>query len=439
MPHFCRFSFLLMFLPAAAAISQSPPCIETMPGMQVGPTSAPPESTLVGTVEQHASSGTSAEPAATPMSMLMTERAGWRLMFHANGFLADIQQTSPRGGDKLFSTNWVMPMAERRLGPGSLTLRAMLSLEPATITDREYPLLFQQGETAYGRPIVDGQHPHNFFMELAALYDLPLGEKTLVSAYYAPVGDPALGPTAYPHRASASENPVAPLGHHQQDSTHIAGNVATVALTHGMVRLEASGFQGQEPDEHRWEIAPGAMDSWSARLTVAPWRYWTGQYSFGRLHAPEALFPNEDQQRMTASVMLDRPWPSGNLAATALWGRTRSLADGTKENSYLFEATMRFQRSNYAWTRIENAGRSNELLLDGQPLPPGFQEQPIGHVQAYTFGYDRELPMRARLNTAVGAQVTTYGVPGALRPFYGSDPIGVAVFVRIRPAAGGGR
>ena len=74
---------------------------------------------------------------------------------------------SARGGDKFFSTNWFMPMAQRELGPGELTLRAMLSLEPATVTGRQYPLLFQQGETAYGNPIVDGQHPHDFFMELA--------------------------------------------------------------------------------------------------------------------------------------------------------------------------------------------------------------------------------------------------------------------------------
>ena len=126
-------------------------------------------------------------------------------MFHANVFITDEQQSSPRGGDKFFSTNWFMPMAERTLGPGQLTVRAMFSLEPATITDRRYPLLFQQGETAVGVPIADGQHPHDFFMELVALYDWRVTTQTLLSFYFAPVGDPALGPTAYPHRASASK------------------------------------------------------------------------------------------------------------------------------------------------------------------------------------------------------------------------------------------
>src|SRR5262249_9614280 len=149
---------------------------------------------------------------------------------HGQLFLNFLQQSGPRGYDKIFSTNWFMPMAQRQLGPGQLTLRTMISLEPATVTQRFYPELFQQGETAFGRPIVDGQHPHDFFMELAALYDWKLGEHTLFSLYGAPVGDPAMGPVAYPHRASASEDPVATLGHHLQDSTHIANDVITAGL-----------------------------------------------------------------------------------------------------------------------------------------------------------------------------------------------------------------
>src|SRR5580693_8478204 len=275
--------------------------------MQGGVMNMQPQN-LIQEIEHHASSGTSAEPNSTPTPMWMTMHGDWMLMFHANAFIVDEQQTSPRGGDKFFSTNWFMPMAQRQLGPGTLTLRTMLSLEPATITGRQYPLLFQQGETAYGNPIVDGQHPHNFIMEFGALYDWKLGEKTLLSFYAAPVGDPALGPTAYPHRASAEENPVATLGHHQQDSTHISDDVVTVGVTHGIARIEASGFHGREPDEFRWDINYGKIDSWATRLTVAPGKNWSGQYSYARIASPEALFPSEDQARTTASVMYDRPF-----------------------------------------------------------------------------------------------------------------------------------
>jgi hypothetical protein len=384
-------------------------------------------------IEHHATSGTSAEPNSTPMPMLMTMKSNWMIMFHANVFITDEQQSGPRGGDKFFSTNWFMPMAQRKLGPGVFTVRTMLSLEPATVTDRRYPLLFQQGETAFGVPVADGQHPHDFIMELAALYDLKLSDNALLSFYFAPMGDPAMGPTAYPHRASAFENPVGTLGHHQEDSTHIADDVVTVGLTYRIARIEASGFHGREPDEFRWDIDQGKIDSWSTRLTIQPGKDWSGQYSYSRIKSPESIFPTESQERMTASIMYNRPFHGGNSANTILWGRTRSLEDNSVFNSYLLESTVRFLNRNYAWTRIENAERSNELILGENPLPPSFREQPIGHVQAYTFGYDRDFDVIPHLATAIGAQVTVYGVGENLKPVYGSHPAGAAIFIRIRP------
>ena len=387
-------------------------------------------------IVSHTASGTSVEPTSTPAPMLMINKGSWMLMFHANVFVLEEQQSSTRGGDRFFSTNWFMPMAQRKTGPGVFTVRAMLSLEPATIADRRYPLLFQQGETAYGLPIADGQHPHNFFMELAALYDFKLTPRTLLSLYVAPVGDPAIGPTAYPHRVSAAEDPLATLGHHQEDSTHIADDVATVGVTYRVVRVEASGFHGREPGEDRWNIDQGTPDSWSLRLTVQPGKNWSGQYSYARIAGPEALFPRENQERMAASLMYNRPLHDGNWASTILWGRTRSLQDDAIFNSYLLESTIQFRTLNHVWTRIESAERSNELILGENPLPPGFVEKPIGQVQAYTLGYDRDIDLVPHLGSAIGAQVTTYGVPDLLQPIYGTHPAGVAVFVRLRPFSG---
>jgi hypothetical protein len=393
--------------------------------------------TFIEEIENHETSGTSAEPNSTPTPMWTTVKGDWMVMFHANAFITDEQQSSSRGGDRFFSTNWFMPMAQRTLGPGTLTIRTMLSLEPATVTDRRYPLLFQQGETAFGVPIADGQHPHNFFMEMAGLYDLKLGEKSLLSFYVAPVGDPALGPTAYPHRASALEDPVGTLGHHQEDSTHIAYDVVTTGLAYRALRIEASGFHGREPDENRWTISQGAIDSWSTRLTIQPGQNWSAQYSYGRLQSPEALFPTDNQERMTASIMYNRPLQNGNWASTVLWGRTRSLQANSIFNSYLFESTLQFLKRNYVWTRIENAERSNELIVGENPLPPGFREEPIGQVQAYTFGYDHDFALIPRIASAFGGQVTTYSAPDTLKPIYGSHPVGVAVFLRLRPVPRG--
>jgi hypothetical protein len=443
-----------------------------------------PPTNLIEAELSHTNSGTSIEPPSTPASMLMSNYRGWTLMLHGSAFIADIQQhaasnpTSPspatcaqfnipcttpviRGGDKLFSTNWLMPMAMRQLGQngryGQLTLRTMFSLEPATISARQYPELFQQGETAFGKPIIDGQHPHDFFMEVAALYDIRLGSpqaRTLLSFYAAPIGDPAIGPTAYPHRHSASEDPIAALGHHQEDSTHIAFNVFTGGLTWRWLRFEESGFHGAEPTEQRWGFQPSpnghAVDSYSSRITFSPTQDWAAQYSIAHIVSPEALYPYENQQRQTASIMYNRPVgirhdttsmpgmdmttpATGNWSTTLLWGRTKSLADNGKENSYLLESLLQFHTRNYVWTRIENAARSNELLLPpGSKLPPNFTESPIGHVAAYTVGYDRDYRIIPHILTAPGAQFTTYTTPAPLNSIYGHHPWGVVAFVRLR-------
>jgi hypothetical protein len=242
-----------------------------------------------------------------------------------------------------------------------------------------------------------------------------------------------MGPAAYPHRASASENPIAPLGHHFQDSTHIAADVVTLGVTHRSVRLEASGFHGREPDEFRWNINSGKMDSWSARVTANPGQNWSLQYSIAQMHSPEELAPAEDIRRMTASVQYNRPLPGGNWATLLLWGRNQDVSGGNVGNSYLLESTLRFRERNYAWTRIENVDRTNELRLGGDPEPPGFSERYFTRVQAYTAGYEREVGHIPHLSTALGGQFTWYGVPDVLKPIYGKRPVGGIVFLRVRP------
>ena len=131
--------------------------------------------------------------------------------------------------------------------------------------------------------------------------------------------------------------------------------------------------------------------------------------------------------------MYNRPFHAGNWTSTLVWGHTRSLTDSVIQNSYLLESLVRFGEKNNAWTRIENDDRTTELLLGEHPVPSGFSEDPAGRVQAYTFGYDRELPLVPHAGTALGAQVTGYTVGSRLEPVYGSDPLGVVVFLRIRP------
>src|SRR5271154_6970266 len=135
-------------------------------------------------------SGTSGNPAAWPMPMIMTTPgSGWTAMYMANGFVVDTQESGPRGGDKLYSTNWFMGAFQHPLGSkATFEFDVMVSLEPATVTDRRYPELFQTGETAFGNSIVDGQHPHNFIMALGLHYVRTLSEHAMLDLYFAPVG-----------------------------------------------------------------------------------------------------------------------------------------------------------------------------------------------------------------------------------------------------------
>lgn len=241
-----------------------------------------------------------------------------------------------------------------------------------------------------------------------------------------------MGPTAYPHRGSAAENPMAPLGHHLEDSSHISDDVITAAFTYKLARIEASGFHGREPDEFRWDIDSGKIDSWSLRGTLNPAPNWSAQYSFAHLTSPEALHPGEDLQRMTASVMYNRPLLSGNWASTLLWGRNRDLETGLVWNGYLAESTLKFKERNYVWGRIENVDRTSELLLRGSE-PPGSAERVVGRVQAYTAGYERDLRLIPHLASGIGTEFTLYSAPASLQGAYGSHPVGGLIFVRLRP------
>jgi hypothetical protein len=378
-------------------------------------------------------SGTSVNPESWPMPMIMTHFGSWNTMFMGEAFLVETQQSGPRGGDKLYSPNWFMGTAEHRAGTnGAFQMDLMLSLEPATVTDRRYPLLFQTGETAFGQPIVDGQHPHNFIMALGFHYVRELGGGTRIEVYFAPVGDPALGPIAYPHRASAAELPEAPIGHHWQDSTHISDDVVTVSLGYKKLKLEASGFHGAEPGENRWIIQQGAIDSWSGRVWFFPAKNWAAQVSMGRLTHPEALEPG-DQVRTTASIEYTKPMRGSSWASSVIWGRNHDTATGHNVNSYLAESVVPIRRKNFITGRAELVDK-DELFADEPALEQNLDVLygSTFRIGAYTIGYTRDIDLFRNIETGIGANFTAYSLPDAIKPYYGDRPVGGDVFIRFR-------
>jgi hypothetical protein len=346
-------------------------------------------------------------------------------MAHGAIFIDYNQQGGPRGVGKAESVNWGMLMQQHRLGSGTILFRQMFSAESLTSPHPGFPELFQTGETYHDEPLVDHQHPHNVFAELAAEYTLPISDKISWELYGGPSAEPALGPVTYIHRASAAELPMAPLGHHLQDSTHTSFGVVTTGFVIERVKLEASAFNGREPNEQRWSIQLAALDSWSGRAFVAPARDWTAQYSIGRLENPEALEPGS-QWRQTASIEYNRPWQEGSWATSLVWGRVHKIATGVNLNSYLLESTINFRRRNYAFSRLE--------LVDKDELFPHTTPVTTDRIGAYTFGGVRDLIYNKTWQMGLGGDLTFYSKPAALNAVYGSHPVSFQIFLRFRPA-----
>jgi hypothetical protein len=372
----------------------------------------------------HTGSGTAWQPASVPAFEWMWMRGGWELMAHGVIFIDYNQQGGPRGAGKAESVNWGMLMEQHKFAHGTILFRQMFSAESLTSPHPGFPELFQTGETYHGHALVDHQHPHNVFAELSALYTLPLTRRLSWELYGGPTAEPALGPVAYLHRASASELPLAPLSHHLQDSTHTSFGVITTGFVIERIRLEASALNGREPNEQRWSIQLAALDSWSARASVAPTRNWVAQYSIGRLEHPEALEPGS-QWRQTASAEYNRPLASGNWATTLVWGRVHKLATNTNLNGYLLESTLNFRERNYAFSRLE--------LVDKDELFPQATIHPAYRIGAYTLGGVRDLIHDRAWLLGLGADLTFYSKPATLDATYGSRPVSFQVFLRVRP------
>ena len=379
-------------------------------------------------------SGTSWQPASTRMNMQHKSSGDWLLMFHYNAIVGLNAQGGPRGVAKFESANWFMPMAFRKVGPGTLELRGMFSFEPFTFPPGGSPLLFQTGETYKGQPIIDAQHPHDLFMELSSTYTVPLGDRATWFAYFGYPGEPALGPTAFMHRTSASENPSAALSHHLQDSSHITFGVFTTGFTYRWFKLEGSVFNGREPDENRYDIEANPWTSRSARLSFAPNSNWSMQVSHGFLRNPEPL-EEGDVRRTTASISYNKPLSRGYWATSLIWGRNHESHSGEifNLNGYVAESTVNFQDKNYLYTRLELVDK-NQLLRDADRLLLGITDHhPSFRIGAYTFGGAHDFYATEKLRVAIGTDVTFYSKPATLDPIYGDNPVSYRLFLRFRP------
>ena len=361
--------------------------------------------------------------------------SGWSLGLDSVVFATFNRQGSRRGETQFVSQNWLMAMGMRRLARGTLTLSVGLSAEPVTVGAAGYSHIFQVGEAYRNLQVTDRQHPHDLLMQLAATWRVPLGKQVSFTVAGGLVGEPALGPAVFIHRASSSENPTAPLSHHIFDSTHITHGVLMLGLDRGPLAIEGSVFRGREPDEYRYDLDLGALDSWSMRLWFRPGPEWAIQGSHGYLHEPEALEPG-DQRRTNGSVSWLRQRGLNFTAATAAVGRNaRRFA---KVRALLLELTQQWGRTS-VYSRFEALTVETEILLFPQIVHRPHPGELIDPVKQLTAGVVRDVADVRGFQVGIGGDVVFYGVPETLRFTHDARPVSYHVFMRLRPPARGGR
>jgi hypothetical protein len=375
-------------------------------------------------------SGTSWQPDTSPHQGIHAQYGEWMTMWHAmfNGVYDN--QGGPRGDTKAFVSGMVMAMAQRQVEASTFGFRAMMSPEPF-MGANGYPNLLATGETADGRThLVDRQHPHELFMELAATYSYQFAKTSSVYLYAGLPGEPALGPSAFMHRTSGLDNPEAPITHHWLDSTHIVFGVLTAGVVLDTVKLEASTFRGREPDQYRYDIEAPKLDSYSARASWNPTKELSMQVSWGHIESPEQLVPMLNENRITASIAYTKQFGDGNLWATTLaWGRKYN-SPGNVLDGYLAESELIFKNGITLFGRAERV--QNDELLERGEIVTGFESShPVYTVSKISAGGIYDFIRTQNMKFGIGALASRYGIPDALKSEYG-DPTSYMIFARLK-------
>jgi len=368
-------------------------------------------------------SGTTWQPDASEHAGLHVMSGDWSLMAHGVLNLVYDHQSGPRGGDKAFASGMLMGMARRPVANGTIEFRAMVSPDPL-IGKSGYPLLLASGETANGRArLIDRQHPHDFFMELSASVSQNIGANGSLFLYGGLPGEPAFGPPAFMHREAILDSPEAPISHHWLDSTHISFGVVTAGLVLGRAKIELSRFNAREPDQHRWNIETGALDSTAVRLSWNPTGTLALQGSWGAFKSPEQLEPGVNQKRWSASALYARELaPGWKLAATLAWGR--KTAGHHNDDAYVAEASLKHSD----WTVLGRGEiTENRELLDTRAHGPAYR---VGKI---SIGAIRDFRIANHLSLGAGGLLAMNFVPDGLEPLYGGHhPAGAMGFVRLK-------
>jgi hypothetical protein len=264
--------------------------------------------------------GTSRAPETSPIDALEARRGPWTFSFHENLFLS--AGRIPNGE----SPSWLMFAAGYRGLGAELSTRTVLQIVPLSVLELR-------------------EERHELFTELAISHRLELAEGVALQLYGGPAGEPALGPQAYTHRASAIGDPFAPRIRDHFDATRVSHGVVTAGVSIPAMSIEGSWFNGRARDGDPYDLDLRTPDSCSARVTYLPLATLSLQTSYGYLGEAKL-------HRVTTSVSHAIPLLRGSSSAMLAWSRNLRAGEPASD-ALLVESNFALDEHHAVFGRVE--------------------------------------------------------------------------------------
>jgi len=361
------------------------------------------------------------------------------LMVQGNAFAVQSIESGPRGRSALSSPNMIMADLGSSLGDSHyVNLDFMGTFELWTFPDEGYPELLQIGEEQKnGAPFLDAQHPHNspiMGLTLSDTIRLNDDSKDHLKLHFSPRGESGDGPIAFMHRPTGMANPDAPLGHHiAQDVGHISSTVFGASLRLSDWTLEASAFDGEEPNPTSTGLSLGTPNSYSFRLARAFTPSLTAMTSVAYVKSPEHDDPNLPfVLRYSASVYTEGKLGDCALHTASIVGLILKYDHADTLFSFGEEFLLEKNRS-LIFGRIEALQRTpDELEVPSSGSPNDGQ-----WIGAITGGYTHRIFQSVSdapnaFHLSLGGSATMDLLPSSFAEAYGSrTPWTGKLFLRI--------
>jgi hypothetical protein len=260
-----------------------------------------------------------------------------------------------------------------------------------------------------------------------------LGSSNTLKLSFAPRGESTDGPIAYMHRESARDDPDAPLGHHVgQDVGHISSTVLGAQLTLGEVIVEASAFNGDEPQPTKVNLPLGTLNSEALRVTYAFQPDHRVMASVAHVNQQDPTYPGTTSATRLSTSLYDRfSLAGGSLDHSLIVGWIARYPNSTALTSFLDEAVWQ-RGSSDVWERVEVLQRlASELAIPSAPSAGNADDR--RWVSALTLGYTHWTDLNRGLQFGLGTSLTLDVIPSDWATAYGSrTPLTARLIIQLR-------